>query len=421
MSAFKQGAFALIIVAGAGFAWLKLDPNAVTRLEQVGVSHPALTALAATGADEATPAGGPSGAPAGAAGGGGMASQARLVITEPTGRAQVNDRLSAIGNGEAVRTVNVTPYVTGNLEEVLVESGQSVEEGDVIAELASDEQVIAVERARLDLEDAETTLQRRQTLRDSSASAIANVEITQAELAVQTARLQLREAELNLSRRSITAPIGGVIGIVSVNPGDYVTTTTEIVRIDDRSELLVDFWVPERFASMIAVGLPVTANAISSPDQTHEGEISAVDNRVDLQSRTLWVRASIPNENDRLRAGMSFSVELTFDGDDFPTVDPLALQWSADGSFVWRVVDGRSQRVPVRIVQRNSDSILVDAELEEGDDVVVEGLMQLRDGAEVVTVTDDAGEAGDAVAVGLDGLPVARNIPAEPSAAPSGS
>jgi len=421
MSAFKQGAVALIIVAGAGFAWLKLDPSAVTRLEQVGLAHPALTALAATGADESAPAAGPGGAP-GAGGRGGMGSQARLVMTEPAGRAQVNDRLSAIGNGEAVRTVNVTPYVTGNLEEVLVQSGQSVEEGDVIAQLASDEQAIAVERARLDLEDAETTLQRRRTLRESSASSVANVEITQAELAVQTARLQLREAELNLSRRSITAPIGGVIGIVSVNPGDYVTTTTEIVRIDDRSELLVDFWVPERFANMIDVGLPVRAHAISSPDQVHEGEISAVDNRVDLQSRTLWVRASIPNENDRLRAGMSFSVELTFDGDDFPTVDPLALQWSAEGSFVWRVVDGRSERVPVRIVQRNSDSILVEAELEEGDNVVVEGLMQLRDGAEVVTVTDDAGEeAGDAVAVGLDGLPVARNNPVTPPAAPSGS
>ena len=109
MSAFKQGAVALIIVAGAGFAWLKLDPSAVTRLEQVGLAHPALTALAATGADESAPAAGPGGAP-GAGGRGGMGSQARLVMTEPAGRAQVNDRLSAIGNGEAVRTVNVTPY-----------------------------------------------------------------------------------------------------------------------------------------------------------------------------------------------------------------------------------------------------------------------------------------------------------------------
>ena len=399
MGAVKQGVAALVIVAGAGFAWLKFDPNAAARLDQMGIDHPMLTALAAPRADSG-------GAPQGGRPTGAVADQTRLVNTAPAGEAQVNDRVAAIGDGEAVRSVDVTPYVTGNIEEILVESGQSVEQGDVIARLASDEQAIAVERARLDLEDAENTLQRRRTLRDSSASAIANVEITEAELAVQTAQLALREAELNLSRRAITAPISGVIGIVSVNRGDYVTTSTEIVSIDDRSELLVDFWVPERFASMIDVGQPVTAYAISNPDQRFDGEVRAVDSRIDPESRTLWVRAAVPNENDALRAGMAFSVSLSFDGDTFPTVDPLALQWSADGSFVWRVVDGVTERVPVRIVQRNSDSILVDAEIGVGDMVVTEGLMQLREGTEVVTAAsaDDA-----AVAVGEDGLPVARN------------
>ena len=65
------------------------------------------------------------------------------------------------------------------------------------------------------------------------------------------------------------------------------------------------------------------------------------------------------------------------------TVNPLAIQWSADGSFVWRVEDEKSQRVPVKIIQRNSDKVLVDAKLAKGDAVVIEGVQRLRDGGAV--------------------------------------
>ncbi|WP_099864667.1 efflux RND transporter periplasmic adaptor subunit [Pararhizobium haloflavum] len=415
MSAFKQSVSALVILGVAGFAWIKLDPNAVATLASYNIDHPMLTALAPSNASETPQEGAGSGGGPAAAGPG----EARMVVVAPAGTAEVNDRLTAIGDGEAVNSVNVTPYVTGNLDEVLVQSGQRVEAGDVLARLASEEQTIAVERARLDLENMENTLQRRQTLRDSSAAAISNVEVTEAELAVQTAQLELREAELNLSRRAITAPISGVIGIVSVNPGDYVTTDAEIVRIDDRSELLVDFWVPERFASMIEVGQPVSARAISNADRQYDGEIYAVDNRIDPESRTLWVRAAIPNEDDRLRAGMAFSVAMTFDGDTYPTVDPLSVQWSADGSFVWRIDGDRSERVPVRIVQRNSDSILVDADIEAGDRIITEGLMQLRDGATVMVANESEDQVGQIP------MPVAENLVTRtdtlPARRPSGS
>lgn len=417
MSAFRQGVAALVIVGVAGFAWLKLDPGAVATLERYELDYPFLTALA--------PAGTQDGSGQEAAGRRPGAGEAQDVVVSAASEEQVNDRLSAIGDGQAIRSVDVTPYVTGTLSEVLVESGQTVEEGDVVARLDSAEQQIAVERARLALEDAQNTLGRLRTLRDGSA-AISAVQVTEAELAVQTAELQLREAELNLSRRSITAPISGVIGIVSVNAGDYVTTDAEIVQIDDRSELLVDFWVPERFASMIEVGQPVAAFAISNPDRPFEGDVRAIDNRIDPESRTLWVRAAIPNEDDRLRAGMAFSVTMNFDGDTYPAVHPLSVQWSSDGSFVWRVEEGKTQRVPVRIVQRNSDSVLVEGDIVKGDQIVTEGLMQLREGAEVLIAdrggSEEASGAGEEAAGGP--RPVAENtvLPEEsPRARRSGS
>ncbi len=381
MPIWKQALLAIVIIAGGAFAWLKLDPEAGQTLARYGLDHPIVAALASTPdtAGDASPQGGPG---AGHRGGGmGGMGGPREVVVAPVAQETVNSRLNAIGDGQAVRSVTVRPYTSGTVAQILVESGQRVAEGDVLVELDSMEQTIAVERARLSLQDAENTLQRYNTLQNSSA--ISNVEVTNAQLAVQTARLALREAELNLERRLVRAPIDGIIGITPVNLGDYVSTDTEIASIDDRSEILVDFYVPERFAVDLEVGQPVEALAISRAGESYDGVISAIDNRIDPASRTLRVRATVENESDALRAGMSFSVTMTFDGETYPAVNPLAIQWSNEGSYVWSVVDQRTRRVPVEIIQRNPESVLVEAELAAGEPVIIEGLTQLREGAEV--------------------------------------
>jgi hypothetical protein len=95
------------------------------------------------------------------------------------------------------------------------------------------------------------------------------------------------------------------------------------------------------------------------------------------------VRADIPNGEDRLRAGMSFEVTMKFPGDTYPAVNPLAVQWGSEGAFIWSIVDGRAKRVPVRVIQRNTDTVLVDAPLTSGELVVTEGVQSVSEGSEV--------------------------------------
>ena len=111
--------------------------------------------------------------------------------------------------------------------------------------------------------------------------------------------------------------------------------------------------------------------------------MSAVDNRVDETSRTLRVRAVIENKDDMLRAGMSFQVAMKFPGDTYPSVNPLSVQWGTDGAFVWAIKDGKAKRTPVRIIQRNTESVLVEADLTDEDLVVTEGIHTVREGADV--------------------------------------
>lgn len=306
------------------------------------------------------------------------ASQAVLVATRPVATGIVNDQLSAIGSGEAIQSVIVMPQATGTINEIHVASGDRVKKGQVLVQLDDDEQVILRDQAQVLLRSAREKADSYATLKSFS-----RLEVLDAQIAKETAELALTNAELALKRRSVVAPIDGIVGIVAVNIGDNVTTTSNVVQLDNRSELLVDFWAPERFAVQVNVGMPVEATSASRPGRVFAGSIEAVDNRVDPASRTIRIRAKIENQDDMLRAGMSFGVTMRFPGETYASVDPLAVQWDSKGSFVWQVVDHKSVKSRVRIIQRNPDAILVSGDVKEGDVVATEGLQRVRENGPV--------------------------------------
>ncbi|WP_394886838.1 efflux RND transporter periplasmic adaptor subunit [Mesorhizobium sp. AaZ16] len=371
MAAWKQFLIAAVIMVAAAAAWVRFFPGAPEILASWGIEW----ALAATPKAESPAEGSRQGR-------GGPGAKA-AVVTRPVVPATINDKLSAIGTGRANKSVTVKPYSAGRLTELVVASGSRIRAGDVIAKLDSDAEEIAVDRARIAMADAEARVERIKALRSSNTATA--VQMTEAELALGNARLAVRDAELALERRSIEAPISGIVGILPVEAGNYVATETAVATLDDRSSIIVDFWVPERYASAITVGMPMSATSIARPNQVFEGAVSAVDNRLDEASRTLHVRARIGNPDDTLRAGMSFQVSMRFAGDTYPSVDPLAIQWGADGAFVWAIgEDGRAKRTPVRIVQRNTESVLIDADIRAGVEVVTEGIHVVREGAELL-------------------------------------
>lgn len=322
--------------------------------------------------------------------GGSGSRPAPLVVVEPAGEETINNRLTAIGSARALSTVSVTPYSSGYMNEVLVKAGDAVKAGDPIALLDNETETIAVNKAQIALKDAETTRQRIARLRATNTATV--VQEVEADLALSNAKLALDDAQLALSRRTVRAPISGVVGILPVNAGNYVTEQTSIARIDDRSKVLIDIWVPERFAPQIKVGQPLTAESTAFPGVNYQGAINAVDNMLDEASRTLHVRAEVNNDEDRLRAGMSFSVTVLFPGDSYPSVDPLAIQWGADGSYVWRVEEGKAKKVAARIVQRNSTNILIDGPVKQGDMIVTQGVQTVRDDGPV-RLQDEQGTA----------------------------
>ncbi|MBK8086373.1 MAG: efflux RND transporter periplasmic adaptor subunit [Devosia sp.] len=391
----RQILISLLVIAVSAAIYVFFVPGSTETLARFGITLPLPAGEPATAPQ---PGGGPAaggsqpqgGAQLGGQGGGQAAGQrqggrgagrAMVVVTSPVVMGTINDKLTAIGEGTAASSVTVVSPANGTLAELLVRPGDIVIAGATIGHLDSEAERIAFERAQLAFDDARTALERTREL--AGANNATTVQVKAADLAFNNARLALQNADLDLRRRTISTPFGGAVGLFQVSPGNTVTTQTVVTTVEDTSELVISFWVPERYAGAITPGMPVNASAVALPGVDISGLVSAVDNRIDSTSRTLKVEARVDNAAGRLRPGMSFSVTMSFAGEAFPTVDPLAIQWSSAGAFLWRYADETVERVPVEIIQRNSDGVLVKADLSAGDQVVTQGVQQLTAGSTV--------------------------------------
>lgn len=303
------------------------------------------------------------------------------VVVARAGQADDNVTIEAISTARALRSVTLFPEADGTIVELSIKAGDHVDPGDVILKLDSEDAELAIALAKVRVAEAERALARADRLRKRNVNSAAKVDDTRT--ALQRTRLELKQAEETLKRRTLRAPFAGYVGIPKVEVGDRATTTTEIITIDDRSELIAEIEVAEQYLTRLTRGQPVKTSTPSFGDRNFDGSIDRLDTRVDPTSRTVMVRASLPNTDDRLRPGMSFSVELHIAGESRTTVPELALQWSRGDSFVWRISDGKSEKVPVKTVQRRKGQILIEGDIREGDLVVIEGVQRLRPGRAV--------------------------------------
>ena len=372
--------FLLVLVAGL-YAMLTYVPASRPYVAETGL-------LDLLGIEEVAEA--PQGSGRGWGGGG-----PSLVVTAAVSEETLADRITAIGDGRARRSVTLRSNAVGVITDLNLPAGQLIEAGTVVALLENEAEQIALKQAELQLENAQTEQDRVERLQNTGA--VSEVRLRETELALQSAELALSQAQFDLSQRRILAPISGWVGITDIEEGDRVNAQDQLATITDRSEILIDFRVPERVVSKLSLGKEITVTPLGMRDLTLTGEVSAIDSVIDRASRTLLVQGRVPNEGDQLRAGMAFSVSLTFVGDPFLAIPPLAVQWSSDGPFVWTVREGKAHQVAVEIAQRNSNSVLVLSDDLTADDVVVtEGVQTLREGGEVREVNRAGSVQSDA-------------------------
>lgn len=305
-------------------------------------------------------------------------------------------RLPAIGTLTARQGVELTAEITGTINRVLAESGQPVEAGQVLLDMHDEVERASLASAEAQVELAQQDFNRQQNLLQRQS--ISQAQFDQASSTLRQSRARAAELRALLRKKTITAPFAGRLGIIHVDPGDYLSPGTMIATLQDLSTLYVDFNLAEQHYPQLSVGQPVELSVSAFPDQRFGGHITAINPRVDVNSRTLLVRASISNPEEQLLPGM-FAVLNVLLADVQPrvVVPETAITFSLYGHSVYVIEPAEEQagaagdapalRAKRRFVstgERRDGQVVVTEGLKAGEQVVSTGQVKLDDGAAVV-------------------------------------
>jgi membrane fusion protein (multidrug efflux system) len=286
--------------------------------------------------------------------------------------------VEAVGTTRARRSIEIVPETDGRLVALDIAPGSQVAKGEVLARLDDAIQRADLTEAEAVLKEQTDTLDRLRQLRKTNAVSLAAVEEAVARLAEAQARVE--RARRRLDDRVITAPFDGVVGLTAYDVGARVTEGEVLARLDDLSEVEVEFCLPETVFAQVARGQPLIARAAAFPDRRFEGTISEVDSRIDPVSRSFLTRAIIPNPDRALPAGMFLSLTLVLDEAGRIVVPEEAIVFQAAQTYVFVAEDGIARRRAVTTGQRRDGVIAVTSGLAAGEAVVVRGLGRVRDG-----------------------------------------
>lgn len=318
------------------------------------------------------------------------APPATIVVMAQVAPVEWRDTIEALGTARANESVTLTAKVSETVRKVAFDSGDVVRAGDVIVDLSSGAQLAGLEEARAAYQEAERQLARSQELAQSKIISESQLDTQRSTRDAAKARMDVVRAQL--SDRVITAPFDGILGLRRVSPGSLVTPGTAIATLDDISLIKLDFTVPERYLAVLSQGQDIVAHSGAYPDREFTGQVTSVDSRVDPVTRSVTVRAELPNPERMLRPGMLLSVRLYQAARQALAVPEIAVLQIGTDAFVYRVSpDETASRVRVTLGARRRGEVEVTSGLAAGDTIVTEGAVKLRDGARVSAAPVAAG------------------------------
>lgn len=294
----------------------------------------------------------------------------------------LTDRLRAVGTLTANESVLIRPEIPGRVERIHFEEGQPVKTGEPLITLDGAEY-----RAQVAQTEATVTVNRLNFQRAADlvkTNMLSRQDYDQAQARLAESRALLQRHQVMLAKTVLRAPFDGVTGLRLVSPGAYVQPGQDLVNLENLDPVKVEFRVPERHAGAMTVGRPLVLRVDAVPGRQFNGEIYAIDPRLDAATRTFALRGRVPNGDGLLRPGMFAQVELTVGERPAAVVIPeQAIVPRGDKLYVFKLVDGKVAFTPVVTGLRAPGIVEIVDGLATGDTVVIEGQMKLRDGMPV--------------------------------------
>jgi membrane fusion protein (multidrug efflux system) len=294
----------------------------------------------------------------------------------------VVDAILATGQIEAMQSIELRPDVEGRVVQILVREGSLVREGTPLFKIDDAELQAQVAQVEAERDLARQSLARTRELLSQKASSQAELE--RADATMRSTEAQLELLKVRLARTVVRAPFAGVVGQRFVSLGDYVTSDTRLAALQTVSPQRASFQVPERYAEQVEAGQNVTFRVASLPGREFTGRVDFVDPIVQLPSRTIMVKARVPNPRRELQSGMFIEARLATAVRPNAVVIPEDAVLPLQGlNFVWVVADGKATRRQVDLGVRTPGFVEVRNGVENAEQVVVGGQERLSEGAPV--------------------------------------
>jgi len=295
------------------------------------------------------------------------------------------ESVEAVGTASANEQVKITSENSNLVDEVYFSDGQQVKKGDLLVKLNSQEENAKVIELSANLLESQAHLKRLLDLLSNKVTSVALVEEQVAKTKVIEA--QLLSAQARLNDTSISAPFSGVLGFRNISRGAYIDAGSIITSLDDLSQIKVDFYLPERLFTKIHIDQTITAFNIAYNEKTFVGKITAIDSRIDAETRSMKVRAMIANPLGKLRPGMLLNISVLLQIEKILQLPESAIIPIEDKHYVFVVNEEKALRKSIEIGRRHPGFVEILSGLIGGELVVVEGALKLRDGT-AVSITD---------------------------------
>jgi membrane fusion protein (multidrug efflux system) len=304
----------------------------------------------------------------------------------------LTDDVAAVGTLLANESVVLRPEIAGRIERIAFREGAAVAKGALLVALDDSTQAADLQQAQANLALAESNFRRSEDLfhrKFVSASAL-----DQSAATLKVAQAAAAQAAARRAKTRIVAPFTGVIGIRNVSPGDYVKEGQDLVTLQDISSLKVDFKLPEQYLGRLGKGQRVELETDTRRGETFAATVDALDPLIDSNGRAIALRARLANPDARLRPGMFVRVRLIFgQRKGVAMVPEEALVPAGADQYVFRIRDGKAQRVKVSTGVRRNAQVEIAAGLQADDTVVTAGQLKLREGVAVSLVPAGGGAA----------------------------
>ena len=273
--------------------------------------------------------------------------------------------------------VDLSFEAAGKITQILFEEGKSVRKGQLLAKVNDKPLQAELKKLESQLPLAKDRLFRQKSLLAKDAVSQEAFETVSTELEKLNADIELIKSRI--SQTELKAPFDGVLGLRLVSEGTYATPQTIVTKLTKISPLKIEFSVNEKQANEIKIGTPINFS-VESNNKTYNATVYALESKLDVKTLSLKARARYANSDGKLKAGHSATIVIKLreikNAIVIPSISSIA-EMGRDIVFVYK--NGKARQVEIKKGIRTASSLQVLEGLNQGDTLLVSGVMQLRD------------------------------------------